>query len=653
MKPQTFIAQKMALLLVATIISISTFAQCKNSFTSLGLTSWKTVDNAGAAGVANRSLKIALDYNNTPYVVYCLQTWVSVGGTNRAVYTTTVRKYNGNNWTTEFISTSQSLNIDIAIGHNNVPYIVYKDSASNSKAVVKKYNGSTWIAVGSAVSSGDAYFPTIAMDENGVPYVAYGDATNSGIVTVKKYNGTNWEQVGVVGTSSAQYDVVGNPKIAIDRNGTPYIGYKATSQGSIAVVKKFNGSNWLTVGTAGFSASVQNFADIAIDSSGIPYVVSQEFINSAAVGIVRKFNGSSWGVVGGINNLPGGNLATIAIGNDNQPYVSYQGNSTVRKFNGSNWTTVGDSAFTGAIGSLSSIAIDNNGTPYVAYQDNIVYAQSTTVKKLSQPTVTACNGYSFNGTLLSQNGTYFDTLVNVAGCDSIVQLNLEINHNDTATINTTSCNNYIFRDSTYILSGTYYYHELGASLHHCDSVYKLNLVINHKDTTNITQVACDSFYFNNSFNTISGTLYDTITTLAGCDSVIRLSLVINHSKLVNVSDSICADSSYNFNGTLLTQAGTYHDTLQTFASCDSIVTLTLSRRDCPQQPSGIIETEKISLFVYPNPFTNVLNIVPNIQYQLFDLLGKEVDKNNLSKIPAGTYFLRTDKSTIRVIKIEK
>lgn len=70
--------------------------------------------------------------------------------------------------------------------------------------------------------------------------------------------------------------------------------------------------------------------------------------------------------------------------------------------------------------------------------------------------------------------------------------------------------------------------------------------------------------------------------------------------------------------------------------------------------SGIEEhsLEK-SIFVYPNPFTDKLIIEPNIPYQMFDMVGREVDKNKLSTLPIGTYVLKTKFGAIRVIKAGK
>lgn len=65
--------------------------------------------------------------------------------------------------------------------------------------------------------------------------------------------------------------------------------------------------------------------------------------------------------------------------------------------------------------------------------------------------------------------------------------------------------------------------------------------------------------------------------------------------------------------------------------------------DKPEQPSPTIT-------LYPNPFTDIINISPNFNYSLYDLMGKEVDKNNLLSLPSGTYILKCGLEVTKVVK---
>jgi len=59
-------------------------------------------------------------------------------------------------------------------------------------------------------------------------------------------------------------------KLAIN-NGTKYVAYYDASQGGKATVMKFDGANWVPVGSPGFSAGSTLYVSLAFDQ-GIPYV---------------------------------------------------------------------------------------------------------------------------------------------------------------------------------------------------------------------------------------------------------------------------------------------------------------------------------------------------------------------------------------------
>jgi hypothetical protein len=100
--------------------------------------------------------------------------------------------------------------------------------------------------------------------------VAYQDIGNSLKATVKKFNGTGWVDVGTAGFSAGRADYT---SIAIDASSTPYVAYRDGGNSSKATVKKFNGTSWVDVGAAGFSAGIANNTSIAIRPDGIPIVV--------------------------------------------------------------------------------------------------------------------------------------------------------------------------------------------------------------------------------------------------------------------------------------------------------------------------------------------------------------------------------------------
>lgn len=148
---------------------------------------------------------------------------------------------------------------------------------------------------------------------------------------------------------------------------------------------------------------------------------------------------------------------------------------------------------------------------------------------------TGCGSLIINGKTYNQTGQYKDTITNVAGCDSVITLNLTINSGGPSirTFNISTCNQYVLNNKNYTQSGTYRDTLMGASTSGCDSILVLNLTLNKNGLTqNIT--ACKNYVFNGQTLTQSGVYYDTLTNAASCDSIITLNLTIN-SVDVNVT----------------------------------------------------------------------------------------------------------------------
>jgi hypothetical protein len=57
-----------------------------------------------------------------------------------------------------------------------------------------------------------------------------------------------------------------------------------------------------------------------------------------------------------------------------------------------------------------------------------------TNSSISTASITACNSYTWNGTIYTTNGIYNTVLTNASGCDSVATLNLTITGNPLAVI---------------------------------------------------------------------------------------------------------------------------------------------------------------------------------------------------------------------------
>ena len=98
---------------------------------------------------------------------------------------------------------------------------------------------------------------------------------------------------------------------------------------------------------------------------------------------------------------------------------------------------------------------------------------------------TACDSIQWDGATLTISGTYYDTLQNANGCDSIVILNLTINQSNTGIDVLTACDSLTWIDGiTYSASNNTATHKLINSVG-CDSVVTLNLTINSSPTVDL------------------------------------------------------------------------------------------------------------------------------------------------------------------------
>ena len=146
---------------------------------------------------------------------------------------------------------------------------------------------------------------------------------------------------------------------------------------------------------------------------------------------------------------------------------------------------------------------------------------------------TACDSFTWidGNTYTASNNTATDTLVNAAGCDSVVTLDLTILNSTSGVDTHTACDSFTWIDgNTYTASNNTatdtLVHAMG-----CDSVVTLDLTINYSSTGTDVQTACGSFTWidGNTYTASNNTATDTLVNALGCDSVVTLNLTINYS----------------------------------------------------------------------------------------------------------------------------
>ncbi|EKQ53620.1 MULTISPECIES: Ig-like domain-containing protein [unclassified Clostridium] len=342
---------------------------------------WKEVGNAEVSADQAWCTSIAKDRNGTLYVAY---------GDNAYGGKLTVKKYDGGNWVTvgsAGVSAFGLSSASIAIDSKGAIYVACVEQYSNisTPLVVMKYTDSTgWESVDNTVgnaeaSQGNAEYASIAIGADDIPYIAYSDdyiTSNPGGATVRKYDGSNWVLVGSAGFSTGQAFYT---SIAIDGSGTPYVACQdyGNSDNGATVMKYTDSTGWKAVGTEDFSQGYASYTSIAIDASGTPYIVYSDgdnyYGNGNDAAVVMKFDGSSWVAVG--NAGASGDRAndlSIAIGANGKPYFEYTDSESipyVMKYNGTDWVKVGNAPVSVNSVSDTSMIIGSDGNPYITYID--------------------------------------------------------------------------------------------------------------------------------------------------------------------------------------------------------------------------------------------------------------------------------------------
>ncbi|MEO6453558.1 MAG: gliding motility-associated C-terminal domain-containing protein [Ginsengibacter sp.] len=148
----------------------------------------------------------------------------------------------------------------------------------------------------------------------------------------------------------------------------------------------------------------------------------------------------------------------------------------------------------------------------------------------------------------------------------------------TARLDIISCKSYILNNIIYDSSGSYM--QTLTTTTGCDSVINLNLQINIA-ASNVSIVTCTDYSWNGRLLAKSGKYSDTLQTQAGCDSITSLDLVINRLSST-INKTICKGQSHNGH----TVTGIYTDTFATANGCDSVVSLQLNVLEKPAPDLG-------------------------------------------------------------------
>ncbi len=127
------------------------------------------------------------------------------------------------------------------------------------------------------------------------------------------------------------------------------------------------------------------------------------------------------------------------------------------------------------------------------------------------------------------------------------------------------------------------YQEMFQTIAGCDSLVTLNLVVKPSFNISEEKTLCANelpYSFGSQSLTQSGVYSELYTAITGCDSTRMLTLTVNPIYNENAEETVFLNElPFGFGTQELTESGTYTETFQSISGCDSTVTLTLTVLD--------------------------------------------------------------------------
>lgn len=215
---------------------------------------------------------------------------------------------------------------------------------------------------------------------------------------------------------------------------------------------------------------------------------------------------------------------------------------------------------------------------HVIHQPIEIYESDYTVEP-----ITSCHedfvwhGMTFHHSDVIQYA--WDTLTNLTGCDSVVELQLEFGSYSTYTHNRTSCGSYEWEMNP----GVVYYESQRDSVfvpaidpEDCDTWYYLELIVGHDTLVEgAPMTECSGFEWHGVTYTSDAILYDSLqTAVTHCDSIVSHQLTILQP--YHTEDDVTRCQPMWWYEHYCDQNGDYEHTFTSIEGCDSIVTMHFS-----------------------------------------------------------------------------
>jgi gliding motility-associated-like protein len=307
-------------------------------------------------------------------------------------------------------------------------------------------------------------------------------------------------------------------------------------------------------------------------------------------------------------------------------------------------------SYTGSEAGIYTVEVNDGACPQT-FTFDATNCNNPCIPTTTNVNAAICQGESIllGGSQQSESGIYTDVFITAQGCDSTVITNLSINPVYQVSKQYDLCPGGTLQigSSSYSSQGVYV--DTLVSSTGCDSIVTSIIFMLPTITTSQDVTICSgsSYDFNGTPLTNEGVYTDTLATSEGCDSIIILSLFVTPPSVKYDVAEICQGEEYVFGNQNLDVSGIYSDTVQTISGCDSVLVLELSVVDCEFQISNILtpnddgqnDTWKVS---DPTKIEGcdvaIYNRWGEIVYQSNDYNNQWAGTRNNEQLPDGVYF---------------
>ena len=191
-----------------------------------------------------------------------------------------------------------------------------------------------------------------------------------------------------------------------------------------------------------------------------------------------------------------------------------------------------------------------------------------------------CEGevYNYAGQSFTEAGFYSFNTPGQNDCDSLISIDLTVTPKYNLNYPISICQGQTIQEGTDILSTTGNYTFIYYTVAGCDSIVTINLIVNdvYEDLTFATICEGESYQLGSQLLTAAGTYGEVLSSIAGCDSSVLLTLEVENITTAFDNKTICLGENYPLGTDTFNTEGSYLVTLQNVAGCDSLISLNLS-----------------------------------------------------------------------------